>query len=531
MSAAWRSCSSAMPSTCISLAERTGKHISLALEPEPCCFLETIDEAIDFFNPHLLGRAAIENFRNLTAVSVREAREALRGHLGICLDVCHASVEFEDPVECMGRLAAVGIAVPKIQLSSALRIPAVEAKSIDLLSPFDDGIYLHQTVENNAGTLTRYADLPQAFAALRGGSAGGGMACALPCAAVPAGLRRTAVDPGTAHQPARRVPAPCLGAASGGRDLYVERAAGRDARRQCVQRHRAGAEMGSLATRRVSLWRTALKLGRVSNLPTIWSNVIAGSALAGDAALQSIIAVGVAISAMYIAGMFLNDAFDRHIDARQRPERPIPADDIGADTVFAIGLSLLVVGIVGLAAFNSRSISGLVLAAAILLYDWRHKSNPVAPFIMGSCRALVYVAAALAAGGFLSQTVLVPAAALLAYVAGVTYTARLESIDQIGSLWPLLLLSAPLAVGLYGTDYSLAAIIALLALLACAVQVGRLLRRRAGGDISNAVGLLLAAISLNDALISSTTAVNYAPFACLGCFALTLVLQRYVPAS
>jgi len=155
------------------LAEETGKHVSLALEPEPCCFLETIDEAIDFFNDHLFARPAVESFRNLTAVSPREARDALRRHLGICLDVCHASVEFENPIECIGRLAAVGIRMPKIQLSSALRIADVDAGAVELLSRFDDGVYLHQTVEERAGRLTRYADLPEALAALREGNAGG----------------------------------------------------------------------------------------------------------------------------------------------------------------------------------------------------------------------------------------------------------------------------------------------------------------------------------------------------------------------
>ncbi|WP_072377221.1 metabolite traffic protein EboE [Hyphomicrobium sp. NDB2Meth4] len=155
------------------LAEETGKHISLALEPEPCCFLETIDEAIDFFNDHLFARQSVETFRRLTDISSREAREALRRHLGICLDVCHASVEFEDPVECLGRLAAVGIKVPKIQLSSALRIPVVNANAAELLARFDDGVYLHQTVEVQADRVTRYRDLPEAFDALRSGRAGG----------------------------------------------------------------------------------------------------------------------------------------------------------------------------------------------------------------------------------------------------------------------------------------------------------------------------------------------------------------------
>lgn len=290
--------------------------------------------------------------------------------------------------------------------------------------------------------------------------------------------------------------------------------------------------MGSLATRRVGGWRTALKLGRVSNLPTVWSNVIAGSALGGGAPLHLVFAICVAISAMYVAGMFLNDAFDRDIDARERPERPIPAGEISIDVVVVIGVSLLVIGIVGLAAVNDRAgLAGLGLAGAILVYDWQHKGNPVAPFVMGLCRALVYVAAAAAGTMTLSSTVLVPAAALLLYIAGVTYTARLESLDRIDSVWPLLLLAGPLLVGLNGSDYSPVAIIAILALAACAVRVGLLLQRRGAGDVSRAVGLLIAAISLNDALIATTTDVNYAPLACLACFALTLVLQRYIPAS
>lgn len=155
------------------IAQETDRHVSLALEPEPCCFLETIDETIWFFNAHLFAPAAVETFGRLTGLASGPALEALRRHLGVCLDVCHASVEFEDPTECVARLAAAGIRVPKIQLSSALRVASVDAEAAELLSRFDDGVYLHQTVEVQAGQLTRYRDLPDAFEALRGGRAGG----------------------------------------------------------------------------------------------------------------------------------------------------------------------------------------------------------------------------------------------------------------------------------------------------------------------------------------------------------------------
>ena len=155
------------------LARATGKQIVLALEPEPCCFLETTEEAIAFFEDHLFSEEAVENFRRLAHTSAAEARQALRRHLGVCLDVCHAAVEFEDPVDSVERLDGAGIRVAKIQLSSALMLPNVGADTAELLLPFDDGVYLHQTIESRDGTLTRYADLPDALAALHSGNAGG----------------------------------------------------------------------------------------------------------------------------------------------------------------------------------------------------------------------------------------------------------------------------------------------------------------------------------------------------------------------
>ena len=74
-----------------------------------------------------------------------------------------------------------------------------------------------------------------------------------------------------------------------------------------------------------------LRLGRVSNLPTVWTNVLAGAALAGAAVGPGRLALPlVACSLFYPGGMYLNHAFDREIDARERPERPIPSGRITA---------------------------------------------------------------------------------------------------------------------------------------------------------------------------------------------------------
>jgi sugar phosphate isomerase/epimerase len=155
------------------LAQRTGKTITLALEPEPWCFIETTDEAIAFFDGHLFGQPAVIRFAELTGSSLARAEAALRRHLGLCFDVCHAAVGFEDVAESLERIAEAGIRVAKLQLSCALKLEPVEKGADVLLEAFDDGVYLHQTVAARDGRLTRYLDLPDAFAALRRGEAAG----------------------------------------------------------------------------------------------------------------------------------------------------------------------------------------------------------------------------------------------------------------------------------------------------------------------------------------------------------------------
>jgi len=151
----------------------TGKRVALALEPEPCCFLETIAEAVSFFERHLLSTAAVDALAASTGLSRADAEQAIREHLGVCLDACHLAVEFEDPPQVLAALGAAGIRVPKVQVTAGLRVlldDGAEA-TLDALGAFADDVYLHQVVERRAdGTLVRHLDLPQALAAARGAS-------------------------------------------------------------------------------------------------------------------------------------------------------------------------------------------------------------------------------------------------------------------------------------------------------------------------------------------------------------------------
>jgi hypothetical protein len=151
------------------IAKWTGKKIVLALEPEPCCLLETTDEAVAFFQKHLFGGNAVALMADLAGLPTAEAEAALRRHLGLCFDVCHAAVGFEDPRQSFERIERAGIRIAKMQLSAAIKVTGAGAATESLLRPFDDGIYLHQTVEARDGRLTRYTDLPEVFAALSNG--------------------------------------------------------------------------------------------------------------------------------------------------------------------------------------------------------------------------------------------------------------------------------------------------------------------------------------------------------------------------
>lgn len=147
------------------LHEATGRIITCALEPEPCCLLETIAETVFFFKTHLFSASAVAEFSRLTGLSTSQAEDGLHRHLGVCIDACHAAVEFEDPDDVLSTLQAAGIHIAKIQLSAGLRIAHLDRDTLTALQPFAESTYLHQVVERHANKLARYVDLPPALQA------------------------------------------------------------------------------------------------------------------------------------------------------------------------------------------------------------------------------------------------------------------------------------------------------------------------------------------------------------------------------
>lgn len=149
----------------VKLEAETGRTVTLALEPEPYCFLETTDETVDYFTNHLYSAKSIERLATLARIPISEAAGALRRHVGIVFDICHQAVEFENISECLQKLVNAGIPVFKLQEASALNNPEVTQETVNALRRFADSIYLTQTVEKKDGKLTRFLNLEDAFAA------------------------------------------------------------------------------------------------------------------------------------------------------------------------------------------------------------------------------------------------------------------------------------------------------------------------------------------------------------------------------
>jgi 4-hydroxybenzoate polyprenyltransferase len=282
-------------------------------------------------------------------------------------------------------------------------------------------------------------------------------------------------------------------------------------------------------------WTVALRLGRVSNLPTVWTNVIAASTLAGATSpLAALATLILAMSLCYVAGMYLNDYFDRRIDARNRPERPIPAGEVRASSVAVAGASLLAAGVAllipaAMLARNPDALSplpaGIALAAAILLYDARHKEVPWAPLLMGGCRALVYVSSALVWAAQGSQSSLVAAAIAFLYVTALSKLAAQEGSAAPRARWPAFaLLLAPLC----GACLAIRSPLPWMLAAASVAWTRRALRVASvgkGPSMGIAIGQLIAGISIVDATIIAAAGRPGWALAALACCGLTRALQ------
>ena len=275
-----------------------------------------------------------------------------------------------------------------------------------------------------------------------------------------------------------------------------------------------------------------LLLARISNSPTVVSNVLAGAALGGALTVGSTtLLLVLAMVLFYTAGMLLNDVCDERWDREHRAERPLVtglvsrrAATAGVAALFLVGLALLWPA--GLASL----LAGLVLIGLIVLYDAWHKGNPLSPLVMALCRLLVYVVAFLAFRQSPTGELLLAGVLLVVYMVGLTAIAKSETKPSVSSRWPAVLPLLPALA--FGPRLGWPAGLLALGQAGWSLYSLRFAYRTEARDIRGTIGRLIAGISLLDALV--LLAVGASPglvLVALVCFVLTLILQRVVPGT
>jgi hypothetical protein len=281
--------------------------------------------------------------------------------------------------------------------------------------------------------------------------------------------------------------------------------------------------------------RPLLVLGRVSNLPTVWSNCLAGWWLGGGGNYGKLPLLLFGASALYTGGMFLNDAFDAVFDRQHRPSRPIPSGAISPAAAWRWSFALLSLGALALAVLGKTTgVLTLALLACIIIYNATHKAITASPWLLGLCRFWVYVIAGSTGVGGVNGGPIWCGVALAIYVAGVSSVARRQSFRGPVPYWPLLMLAAPvfLAMLMNTGGARKDAMLLSLVLVLWAARCARTILQAGEANIGRIVSGLMAGIVLVDwlavaPLISHT--VSGGVF--LALFGATLLLQRFVPEA
>lgn len=290
--------------------------------------------------------------------------------------------------------------------------------------------------------------------------------------------------------------------------------------------------------------RPWLQLARISNLPTVWTNVTAAWLLAGGTFRGEMLwLLLLAGSLLYTGGMILNDVADVSFDRVHRPERPIPSGQVSLRAAWMAGGLMLAGGaLVAILAGASPRVT-LALVAAILAYDLYHKPWAGSVILMGACRTLLYFMAAsavplsLGLAWHTNGNVLTCAIALGCYIIGITLAARLEHkpgaqvpAGPLLAAFLLLYLPAIVCARRFAAGLGDPLQLVILALFAALVAYATHIMRKGGPNIGKAVGLLLAGIVVVDALAVSIISIPVAlVFVCL--VPVLLLWQRAVAAT
>lgn len=280
-------------------------------------------------------------------------------------------------------------------------------------------------------------------------------------------------------------------------------------------------------------WKAYLQLARISNSPTVVSNILAGLILAGPISWDSRwVALTLGAFLFYTAGMFLNDVCDTSIDAKERPERPIPSGVVSRAEAFLLTILFfgMGVGLTWWVSFKSF-LASLALVSLIVLYDVWHKSNPISPLFMGLCRGAVYVVAFASVTWPPSIKFWYAASAIVLYILSLTWIARSESNFQLRSIAPAVLPFLPVAYFLWVGNLSILVMGSASIYVLWTLYSLRFVYRLSSRNIGQAIGHLIAGVSLLDAMVLASQGTQPGVLVAFGCFGLTLFFQRFIKGT
>ena len=299
-----------------------------------------------------------------------------------------------------------------------------------------------------------------------------------------------------------------------------------------------------------------LALGRISNLPTVWTNCAAAwivnayaspgirdmPANSGSLTLAwgGIGWLILGTSLLYVGGCTLNDAFDQEFDKRHNQSRPIPSGSISPGIVWFAGIAELASGaFILLKSAGANWIWVAALAFCILVYDAVHKKWSGSVWLMGACRFFLWLCAASAAKDKIAPLTMAWSATIACYVVGISLYARSEATSSgNASRLPLPLLFGPVLLALmYLVDWNNLSPLRQLAvnvsgLLVAWIVYTAVMEMRTGeeGCIGRGVSRLLAGIAACDATAAGLVSPTLA-YACLACIPVALLLQKKFAAT
>ena len=195
--------------------------------------------------------------------------------------------------------------------------------------------------------------------------------------------------------------------------------------------------------------KSYLELCRISNLPTVWTNVLAAVLLTGGGggdmlrisagnsnvspepivSWSHFLILSLSMSLFYSGGICLNDIFDVTVDSLKKPFRPIPSGRISLQNasrftgiMFAAALGLLF-----LMPHSGAVVAGFLLLAAISLYNIFHKEHPSAVVLMAGCRLMIFVVSSISVAGSPAFSAILAGGIHFVYIFVISVTARYEN--------------------------------------------------------------------------------------------------------